>query len=305
MTILTRGKQPTFSDLKGLRAEGYVRDSTLDQKDGYGLDLQRKALNAFAIAWGLNLGNAYYTDFITGTSTLKRSGLKQALSDAQNSTFDVLLVYHTSRFARNRADTIRCKMELKKLGIIVIFVSQGIISGNDNDFLNEGINEVLDEQFSQNLSRFVTDGLKIKHEQGIANGVPPLGYKSEKLDNGKRERKVPELIGIEGDPKLGGMEALRALLQAYVKGDYSYQTTADFLNTQGYRNRTSKMFTKGSVEQVLSNRFTKGKSFTTLANQMRRSRRARTQYRTTLRSFGRNVRIGKFKGQKIDRADPG
>ncbi len=252
--------QMTFSDLKGLRAEAYIRDSTLDQKDGYGPDLQRKTLDTFANTWGLNLGNAYYTDFITGTSTIKRSGLKQALSDAHNNTFDVLLVYHTSRFARNRADAIRCKAELKKLGKTVVFVSQGIISGNDNDFLNEGINEILDEQYSRNLSRFVADGLKIKHEQGIANGVPPLGYKSEKLDNGKRERKVPDLIGIGGDPKLGGMEALRTLLQSYVNGDHSYQTLADYLNAQGYRNRVGKLFTKGSVEHVLSNRFYEGKA---------------------------------------------
>ena len=106
--------------------------------------------------------------------------------------FDVLLVYHTSRFARNRADAIRCKAELRKLGKIVVFVSQGIISGNDDDFLNEGINEVLDEHYSRNLSRWVADGLRVKHENGIANGVPPLGYRSEKLDNGKRERKIPD-----------------------------------------------------------------------------------------------------------------
>ncbi len=28
--------QLTFEDLRGLRAEGYIRDSTLDQRDGFG-----------------------------------------------------------------------------------------------------------------------------------------------------------------------------------------------------------------------------------------------------------------------------
>ena len=144
LTLSRNGKRHlTFEELKGLRAEGYVRDSTLDQKDGFGPELQRRAIENFSRSYGLLLGGAWYTDFITGTSTLKRSGFQQALQDAQRDRFDVFLVYHTSRFARNRADAIRYKAELRKPGKIVVFVSQGIISGNDNDFLSEGINEVL------------------------------------------------------------------------------------------------------------------------------------------------------------------
>jgi DNA invertase Pin-like site-specific DNA recombinase len=168
-------RELTFDDLKGLRAEGYIRDSTRDQKDGFGPELQHKSIETFSNTYGLNLGTAYYTDFITGTSTLKRSGFNQALSDARNGSFDVLLVYHTSRFARNRADAIRYKGELKKLGKTLVFISQNIISGRNTDFLNEGINELLDEQYSRNLSGWVADGLSLKHDSGMANGKPPLG----------------------------------------------------------------------------------------------------------------------------------
>jgi len=259
-TITKTKRAMTFEDLRGLRAEGYIRDSTLDQRDGFGPEMQRRATENFARTYGLVLGQAWYTDFITGTSTLKRSGFRQALADAQTDRFDVLLVYHTSRFARNRADAIRYKNDLRNSGKVLVFVSQGIISGNNNDFLNEAINEVLDEHYSRVLSNFVTDGLRLKHEQGIANGVPPLGYNSEKLDNGKRERKVPDFNGLGGDPKKGGMEALLALLRGYASGQYSYQTLADHLNAEGYRNREGQFFTKGSVEHVLSNRFYEGKA---------------------------------------------
>ncbi len=103
----------TFEDLRGLRSEGYIRDSTLDQRDGYGPELQRRAIHNFAKSYGLGLGDAWYTDFITGTSTLKRSGFHQALDDAGTDRYDVLLVYNTSRFARNRADAIRYKAHCK------------------------------------------------------------------------------------------------------------------------------------------------------------------------------------------------
>jgi len=128
MNLLTPGANGhgrlTFEELKGLRAEGYIRDSTLDQRDGYGPELQRRAVHTFAESYGLVLGDAWYTDFITGTSTLKRSGFRKAIEDAQVDRFDVLLVYHTSRFARNRADAIRYKEDIRKLGKVVLSVSQ-------------------------------------------------------------------------------------------------------------------------------------------------------------------------------------
>ena len=72
--------------------------------------------------------------------------------------FDVLLVDHTSRFGRNQSECIRYKDELRRLGKTVVFVSQGIISGSDRDFLAERINETLDEQYSRNLSRYTSAG---------------------------------------------------------------------------------------------------------------------------------------------------
>ena len=74
-------RELTYEDLKGMTAEGYIRDSTEDQRDGFGPELQKKAIENFAKTYGLFLGAAWYTDFITGTSTLKRSGFLEALLD--------------------------------------------------------------------------------------------------------------------------------------------------------------------------------------------------------------------------------
>ena len=46
----------TFEDLRGLRAEGYVRDSHLDQADGFGPETQRHNQERFAETYGLVLG---------------------------------------------------------------------------------------------------------------------------------------------------------------------------------------------------------------------------------------------------------
>ena len=240
----------TFQDLKGLRAEGYIRDSTLDQRDGFGPEIQMHNIERFSDSYGLELGNRWYTEFVSGRSTQHRSQFHQFLDDARMDSFDVLLVDHTSRFGRNQADCIRHKEELQNLGKTVVFVSQGIISGSDRDFLNERINETLDEQYSRNLSRYVSAGLVEKAAHGFAVGPPPLGYKSERLPGRKGERKVP-------DSKT--MPALVLLLSDYATGNFSFRDVADQLNAQNYRTRTGRPFTGASIRDVLDNRFYEGK----------------------------------------------
>ena len=186
---------------------------------------------------------------MSGRHAIKRHEFQQFVEDARTDTYDVLLVDHTSRFGRNQEECIRFKSELQRLGKIVVFVSQGIISGSDRDFLSERINETLDEQYSRNLSRYVSAGLAEKAAAGHSNGLPPLGYKSL-LISGKRERKVP-------DPDT--MPVLLSLLRDYAAGAHSFRQVADRLNAQGFKTREGNPFTGYSVRDILSNRYDIGK----------------------------------------------
>ena len=89
-------------------------------------------------------------------------------------------VDHTSRFGRNQAECIRYKEELRRLGKTVVFVSQGIVSGSDRDFLAERINETLDEQYSRNLSAAPyhpqTNGKLERYHQSIKHEVNQIPY---------------------------------------------------------------------------------------------------------------------------------
>ena len=133
---------------------------------------------------------------------------------------------------------------------MVVFVSQGIISGSDRDFLSDRINETLDAQYSRNLSRYVRAGLAEKADHGLAIGPPPLGYKSEILPGRRGERKIP-------DHK--SMPVLLMLLKDYATGRSSFRQVADRLNAHAYRTRTGMPFTGASIRDVLSNRFYEGK----------------------------------------------
>jgi len=221
----------------------------LDQKDGFGPDIQRRNEERFAQTYGIILNSHWFTEFISGRDASKRREFQKVLEDARLDRFDVLLVDHTSRFGRNQAECIQYKEELKQLGKTVIFVSQGIISGSDRDFLSERINETLDEQYSRNLSRYVSAGLAQKAEHGLHTGPAPLGYKSE-LSSGKRECKVP-------DPAT--MPILLTALRDYASGKFSQREVANHLNSLGYRTRNGNLFTGNAIKDILGNRFYEGK----------------------------------------------
>jgi site-specific DNA recombinase len=104
---MRRRRDLDFRDLAGLKARGYIRESTERQADKWGPAEQRRAQERFADEWGLRFDGHYYTDLISGRSTLKRSDFKRMIADADASEFRVLLVYDTSRFARNELDAYR------------------------------------------------------------------------------------------------------------------------------------------------------------------------------------------------------
>lgn len=130
-----------------------------------------------------------------------------------------------------------------------MFVSQGIISGSDRDFLSERINETLDEAYSRNLSRWVKEGLAEKAAQGHGIGRPPLGYRNEKSSSGRGAHHV---IDSETQP------ALLAALNGYASGKHSFHTLAQELNSQGHCTSDGKPFTESSISTVLNNRFYQG-----------------------------------------------
>ena len=179
------------------------------------------------------------------------------MADGRLDLFEVLLVDHTSRFGRNQAECIYHKEELRKLGKVVVFVTQGIISGNGRDFLSERINETIDEQYSRNLSRYVSAGLVEQSRHGFAVGSPPFGYMSEALTGRKGEREVPN------------PETTPGLIQAlgdYATSRFSFRDVADRLNAHGYQTTIGRPFVCGTCWATSS---TNGSWCTTRVNTMR------------------------------------
>jgi DNA invertase Pin-like site-specific DNA recombinase len=159
-----------------LRAVAYIRESTEEQGQGFSPDAQRERIREFAPENDLQLISEY-CDFHSGwRKSAARPEFQRLMADAAEGKFDVVLVFHTSRFARNQVEARRYKQMLReKLGIRVISVTQpmGEDYSHPSSFLAESIHEMFDEYYSVSLSFWVRSGLKEKRARVISSACCP------------------------------------------------------------------------------------------------------------------------------------
>ena len=156
--------------------------------------------------------------------------------------FDVVLVFHTSRFARNTVEAKRYKKLLRsELGIDVISVTQPLGADADDPaaFLSESVHEIFDEYYSVSLSFWTKMGLREKARQGLLTGSLPWGY-------------VKGEDGIaQPDPERAPY--VRQLFEMYATGRHTDRTLAEWLNVNEQRTARDRAFGVDTVREMLCN----------------------------------------------------
>jgi site-specific DNA recombinase len=183
-----------------------------------------------------------YLDFETGRLADKRPGFQRLIEDALEHRFEVVLVFHTSRFARNTVEVKRYKKLLRsELGIDVISVTQPLGADADDPaaFLSESVHEIFDEYYSVSLSFWTKMGLREKARQGKLTGSLPWGYAK-----GEDEIATPE---PEKAPYV------RRLFEMYATGQHTDRTLAAWLNVHEQRTTRSRTFGADTVREMLCN----------------------------------------------------
>jgi site-specific DNA recombinase len=225
------------------RAVAYIRESTEEQGEGFSPDAQREGIRRFARENNLDLTDEY-CDFHSGwRKSEARPHFQRLMADAADGKFDVVLVFHTSRFARNQIESRRYKQLLREqLGIRVVSVTQPM--GEDHTdpsaFLSESIHEMFDEYYSVSLSFWTRNGLKEKARKGHLVGTLPWGYIRDPLT--KLAVHDPERAPLV----LGAFER-------YATGQESDRAIAEWLNATGARTARGRLFGKDAVRELLCN----------------------------------------------------
>jgi len=226
-----------------LRAVAYIRESTEEQGQGFSPDAQREGIRRFAHENDLELADEY-CDFHSGwRKSEARPHFQRLMADAAERRFDVVLVFHTSRFARSQVEARRYKQLLREqLGIRVISVTQpmGEDHSDPSAFLAESIHEMFDEYYSVSLSFWTRNGLKEKARKGHLVGTLPWGY----VRDPDTKLAVPD---AERAP------LVRELFTRYATGRESDRSIAEWLNAKGARSARGRTFGKDTVREMLCN----------------------------------------------------
>jgi DNA invertase Pin-like site-specific DNA recombinase len=100
------------------------------------------------------------------------------VTDAREHRFSVLVVYDTSRFARNEADAFTYEATLRAAGARIYYAREGIWSDDRRGALQKGILHVLNAQYSRDLTDRIRDGYAARFARlGLPGGTLPWGYR--------------------------------------------------------------------------------------------------------------------------------
>jgi site-specific DNA recombinase len=167
------------------------------------------------------------------------------IKDSQTGLFELVLIYKTDRFSRNKADSAIYKRMLLENGVKVIPVMESFIADNPFGVVMEGMLEGWAEYYSLNLSSEVKKGQnanirkfdsvgKVKHN----GGKPPFGY----------------VVDAEGYYEIDKDEAraVKKIFEMYSQG-FVYKDIVKWLNDHGYYTKYGKPFSKTALNGILSN----------------------------------------------------
>ena len=238
-----------LEDLRGLRWRGLVRESTEAQADKWSPERQRDDLRRAGDELGMVPTEPLFYERVGSGEVVGAEELSTALADGKAGLYDVLVVLHTSRFARNRAEAVRRKAEFKRAGIVIYFAAQRLISGTYVGGLSEGIAEVVDENENEQRRFWVAGGLRQRQVSGRWVGVIPVGYRRVLTDFADGTRGWDG--HLEHDPTAAPV--IRRIYDEAAAGA-GVRRIAIALNADGLRTNNGRLWAENTVHDILTNR---------------------------------------------------
>lgn len=230
-----------------MKAALYARVSSQGQADkDLSIPAQLKALREYALKKGGTIA-VEYVDEAESARSADRPKFQEMIYAAKqkNCSFDAILVWKFSRFARNREDSILYKKLLKKHGIDVISINEPI-DDSPSGHLMEAMLEAVDEFYSLNLSSDTIRGMKENAARGFQNGgVAPYGYKRVKSVINGNER-----VKLELEPAEASVVSRMFALAAKGLGTKEIVKT---LTKEGLKTRAGFPWSKTVLHYMLTN----------------------------------------------------
>ena len=157
------------------RAVIYARYSAGSGQTDQSIEGQVRECKAYIKKNNMQLAGIYADRHITGR-TDRRPEFQRMISDAEVGAFDVLVVYTTDRFSRDKYDSAIYKRKLKDCGVQIRYAAENIPEGPEGILL-EALMEGWAQYYSEELSRKITRGM---HDTALkrksTGATTPIGY---------------------------------------------------------------------------------------------------------------------------------
>ncbi len=179
------------------RVAAYCRVSTDKDDQANSFESQQRYFRQFIEHhpdW--ELFGIFADEGLSGTNTKKRKEFNRMIDCARQGAFDLIITKEISRFARNTLDSIFYTRELKRIGIGVIFMNDGINTLDGDAELRLAIMASIAQEESRKTSERVKWGQKRQMEQGVVFGRSMLGYdvKDGQMTINEEGAKIVRLI---------------------------------------------------------------------------------------------------------------
>lgn len=223
-----------------MKVAAYCRVSTEKEDQANSFESQQRYFREYIERqpdW--ELYDIYADEGITGTSTKKRAAFNRMIADAKQHRFDLIITKEVSRFSRNILDSISYTRDLKRIGIGVLFMNDGINTLDPDAELRLSIISSFAQEESRKTSSRVKWGQTRRMEQGVVFGRSMLGYD---VKNGK----------MTVNPE--GAKIVRMIFDKYVHERKGTLMIARELREAGYKTITGNVHWSNSmILKVLRN----------------------------------------------------
>lgn len=218
----------------------YYRVSTSTQAEANGTQMQEDVVKAYCKQNNITIDDSFTDLGISGT-VVDREGITELLANLEKG--DKIIVQNTSRLWRSDIAKVMIRHEIEKAGADVISIEQpmySVYTKDPNDFLINGMMELLDQYERMSISMKLAKGRKARAKKGSKPcGSAPIGYKWE--DNN---------IVIDWNNNL----IVEDIFKAYVELKSLAKLQA-YCTDKGYRTTQGKEFSKQALKNIINNDF--------------------------------------------------
>lgn len=194
---MQKGGEKMYNGWKGMKAVGYVRISTNEDKQKYGLKVQLEAIKEFCRRNRSKLMRIYI-DKTSGFHN-HRKGLQRMLSEKER--FDVVVLYKIDRLSRSLFELLKLIHEDLR-DHHVVFIQEGIDQRTkEGRLLLHQLASFAEYERELIVSR-IKDGLAEARKRGVRLGAKPKWpqYKEQVREmraKGMTWRAISEALGID------------------------------------------------------------------------------------------------------------